>query len=250
MPNEDKEKNTGTEIVKPKIFLLHGLKFTPTPKRNNIELKFTHKITRADCNLLSFSKTKKQTILRKIFFKNNLLLPHFETDRELDHQIDVLNNLHLEEMETKSKSNLSQTEQKEPSKLSYNKTIVIKPTDMGGVVVILSRSHYQNIIMQHRSDENTHKKLGSCIDNKIQYNLLRFLSQHKMSFIEPEWKFLSGKHHEVSNFYRLPKIHKSMIIASTINTQNSEIIEIFEPNDLKLRPIIAVLGVRQEKNVY
>ena len=37
----------------------------------------------------------------------------------------------------------------------------------------------------------------------------------------------------------LPKIHKSMIIESVINTQNSEIIEIFEPNDLKLRLIVA-----------
>ena len=29
-----------------------------------------------------------------------------------------------------------------------------------------------------------------------------------------------------------------MIIESAIKTQNSEIIEIFEPNDLKLRPIV------------
>ena len=29
-----------------------------------------------------------------------------------------------------------------------------------------------------------------------------------------------------------------MVIESAINTQNSEIIEMFEPNDLKLRPII------------
>ena len=53
MWNEDNEKSTGIEIVKPKIFnlpsrtlarcqtdiLLRGLTFTPTPKRNNIELK-------------------------------------------------------------------------------------------------------------------------------------------------------------------------------------------------------------------
>ena len=51
--NKDEEKNARTQIVKPKIFnlssktlsryqtniLLRGLKFTPTPKRNNIELK-------------------------------------------------------------------------------------------------------------------------------------------------------------------------------------------------------------------
>ena len=92
--------------------------------------------------------------------------------------------------------------------------------------------------MQHLLDENTYKKLDSCIDSKIQSNVLRFLRKYKMCFTEPKWKFLNDKHHEVSNFYWLPKIHKSMIIESAINTQNSEIIEIFEPNDLKLRPIV------------
>ena len=59
-----------------------------------------------------------------------------------------------------------------------------------------------------------------------------------MCFTEPEWKFLNDQHHEVSNFYGLPYIHESETIESAINTQNNEIIEISEPNDLKLRPII------------
>ena len=59
-----------------------------------------------------------------------------------------------------------------------------------------------------------------------------------MCFTESESKFLNDKHHEVSNFYGLPKNHKSRIIESAINTQNSEIIEIFEPNDLNLRSIV------------
>ena len=40
----------------------------------NLNLKY--KFTRADCDLLSLSKTKKQT--KKIFFKNNLLFPQLE----------------------------------------------------------------------------------------------------------------------------------------------------------------------------
>ena len=53
-----------------------------------------------------------------------------------------------------------------------------------------------------------------------------------------EWKFLDDKHHEVSNFDGLPKIHKPKIIESAINSQSNEIIDIFKPNDLKLRPIV------------
>ena len=61
-----------------------------------------------------------------------------------------------------------------------------------------------------------------------------------MCFTNTEWKFLNDKHHEVSTFYGLPKIHKSKITESQINTKKSEAIEIFEPNDLKLRPIVGV----------
>ena len=104
--------------------------------------------------------------------------------------------------------------------------------------MILSEDRYQSMIMQHLSDENTYKKLDSCFDGKTQSDLLRFLRKYKMCFTEPEWKFLCDKHHEGSNFYGSPKIHKSMVIESAINTQNSEIIEIFEPNGLKLKTIV------------
>ena len=40
--------------------------------------------------------------------------------------------------------------------------------------------------MKHLFDENAYKELGSCIDEKIQSNLLIILRQHKMCFTEPE----------------------------------------------------------------
>ena len=73
---------------------------------------------------------------------------------------------------------------------------------------------------------------------KIQSKLSRFLRQHKLFFTESEWRFLNDKHHEVSNFYGLPKIHKSKTIESAMNSLNIELIEIFESSDLKLRPIV------------
>ena len=91
-------------------------------------------------------------------------------------------------------------EQKELSKLSNDETIVIKPADKGFVC----SDSFQSMIMQHLLDENTYRKLDSCIDSKIQSNLLRFLRKYKMYFTEPEWKFQNDKHHEVSNFYGLP----------------------------------------------
>ena len=60
-----------------------------------LNFNLTYKITRADCDLLSSSKAKKQMILRKVFSRNNLLLPHFKTDRDLHNQLDVLRNSNL-----------------------------------------------------------------------------------------------------------------------------------------------------------
>ena len=85
-------------------------------------------------------------------------------------------------METKSNSNLSIMEQKELSKLTNDEKIVIKPLGTGGAVVVLLKAHYQSMIMQHLSDENTYNKLDSCINGKIQSDLLRFLREYKMCF--------------------------------------------------------------------
>ena len=81
-------------------------------------------------------------------------------------------------MEKKFKKNLSNMEQKELSKLANDESIVITLADKGGAVVILSTGHYQSMIMQHLLNENTYKKLDSCIDSKIQSDLLRFIRKY------------------------------------------------------------------------
>ena len=93
MLSEDKRRNARTEIVKPRYFilssktlfryetniLLRDLKFKPTHMQKNLNLNLTYKITRAEWDLLSFTKTKKETILRKLYLNKNELLSHLET---------------------------------------------------------------------------------------------------------------------------------------------------------------------------
>ena len=109
--------------------------------------------------MLDFSQNKEANS-ENLFKKQSNFTPPRNRGIDLDHQIDVLNNLNLEKMETKSKSNLSNKEQKELSKLTSNETIVIKSADKGGGAVrIFSTGHYQSMIMQSLTDENTYKKL-------------------------------------------------------------------------------------------
>ena len=49
-------------------------------------------------------------------------------------------------------------EQNELLKLSNDETIVVKPAGREGTVGVLSTAHYQSIMVQHLSDENSCKK--------------------------------------------------------------------------------------------
>ena len=86
--------------------------------------------------LAEFFENKEANDSENLFQKQSTFTPPRNKDRDLDHQIDVLNNSNLEEMETKCKSNISNMEQKELSKLNNDETIVIKPADKRGVIVI------------------------------------------------------------------------------------------------------------------
>ena len=55
--------------------------------------------------------------------------------------------LNIEKTETKSKSNLFNTERKELSKLRIDDTIEAKPAGKGEVAVNLSTEYYQSTIM-------------------------------------------------------------------------------------------------------
>ena len=51
-------------------------------------------------------------------------------------------------------------------------------------------------------------------------------------------KYLNEVDYDTSNFYGLPKILKSRLIINAIKEQNSEVVSINEPQDLKVRPIV------------
>ena len=101
MSNKYTEKNNGTDIVKPKIFdlssktlsryqtniFLQGLKFTPTPQCNNIELKSNiQKYTRR-LRLAEFFQNKESNDSEEnLFQKPSTFTSPRNRDRDLDHQ--------------------------------------------------------------------------------------------------------------------------------------------------------------------
>ena len=62
---------------------------------------------------------------------------------------------------------------------------------------------------------------------------------HNKSLTKKEKEFLTNHISKTSNFYGLPKRHKSKQIKNAVETQKSEYIEIPNPSDLKFRPFVA-----------
>ena len=76
------------------------------------------------------------------------------------------------------------------------------------------------------------------INIKIHKKLKKLLSKCNKCFTEFEQKFLYEKFFKTSNFCGLPEIHKSKVIEAAIHSQNTEVVEVWEPSDLKLRSIV------------
>ena len=69
--------------------------------------------------------------------------------------------------------------------------------------------------------------------------LEKLVEKYKNNLTDKEIDYLTNFSYNTSNFYGLPKVHKSDIITQAIMEQNSEHTKILEPEDLTLRPIVA-----------
>ena len=89
------------------------------------------------------------------------------------------------------------------------------------------------------NDEEYYEKLeGDPNKNTVQkYNT--FLKKHQTSLTKKELDYLQHFEVKTSQFYGLPKIHKSKTISEKCKIANSSYVEVQNVNDLKLRPIVA-----------
>ena len=119
-----------------------------------------------------------------------------------------------------------------------NPDIVIKEADKGGAVTVLSKNHYRAMIYEHFNNQNTYQKLDKILELTFMKKYLKILNKHESIFTDKGLKYLNEADYDTRNFYGLPKIHKSQLITNTIKKQNSEVVSINEPQDVKVRPIV------------
>ena len=135
--------------------------------------------------------------------------------------------------------NISMAERNAIKTLANYDSIIIKKADKGGAVVIMDKETYKKIVETMLSDTEHEKELRTdpSKTDKIKYS--KFLKKYRDLLKEKEFDYLINFEMKLSNFYGLPKVHKSTKIKSACKQCNSNYVQVENVDDLALRPIVA-----------
>ena len=111
--------------------------------------------------------------------------------------------------------------------------------DKSGAVVIMNTKHHLKMISDHLNDQTAYKMVEANCDAKVMKRITKIIEKYKDNLIKKEKEYLTSFSYNASNFYGLPKVHKSKLIQNAIKEHQKEYVNIIEPSDLKLRPIVA-----------
>ena len=120
-----------------------------------------------------------------------------------------------------------------------NNKLVIKEADKVAAVVIMNSTYYERKAEEILGDDSSYEKINSNNDSKIMKTTTELTNKFTHELTDQEKKYLTKFEFKTSNFYVLLKIHSSQGITKAIQQQKTEVINILNPVDLKLGPIIA-----------
>ena len=89
------------------------------------------------------------------------------------------------------------------------------------------------------NDKNTYQELNGNINRKINKKIANLTEKYHEQLTQKEIDYLTKFKYKTSQLYGLPEVHKNNIIKREIENNPSEYIEVHQPGDLKMRPIVA-----------
>jgi hypothetical protein len=144
------------EISEQQIELLRlGLKFTPTPRKNQEELiKDTREFTRK-LRLGEFFLDADENDDGSIVKNKSRFIPPRGRNNHLDKYIDYLHAISSAPApQKKTKSNTSHNLQLALKELQENQNLIIKEADKGGAIVLMDKDYYENKILEMLSSRH------------------------------------------------------------------------------------------------
>ena len=218
------------------LLLTRGPKFCPSTRGNTSDFCGDTKIF------------TKKLIIRERFFdqswKDESLIrapskKYITTNnKELTDIISFVNKINPQSKE--HNDNLDKEEQvalKELVSLSRLE-IEIKKADKSNTLVIMDKEEYKNkLILEGHLNTPTYERSDAEANERVYKDLIKLCDKYELCLTPAERKVILKEDWSESNFYVLPKIHKSKEILKRIQAEPSDHIKMTMPNDLKGRPI-------------
>ena len=143
-------------------------------------------------------------------------------------------------IETIQVDNLSTHERMALAEIKAANDIIIKKADKGNTLIVMDSEFYRNkLVITDHLNTNTYAKVDINCDHRVSKLSKLLMMKHKQCLTTKEVEYITDFDYKSSNFYVLPKIHKSTSIIEKVSQNNSSYIHMDVPNDLKGRPIVA-----------
>ena len=103
----------------------------------------------------------------------------------------------------------------------------------------MDTTHYKTMVESQLYNHDYYEQLNDdpSKQDSLKYN--KFIEEFKDCFTQKEYEYLKKFEVKQRNFYGLPKVHKSKQINDECSKQHSEIVNMQNVTDLKIRPIVA-----------
>ena len=216
-----------------------GLSFTPTPKSNIPEL---------EADIFDFIRKLRLTYhFRNSIYHDESIVKPSSTFTPKPNENQELEKICKTLMETeikmkKTTDNISSLRNGLNSliKRTTENEIVIKPADKGSIITVMSPEFYLNMCESHLRNEEYYE----CIQDNdpsplLKNRIIAYAKKYKNLLTENEYKTLTQKTYKISNFYMLPKLHKSKELNNIFMTKNSEYINVDKILTIEGTPIVA-----------
>ena len=107
-------------------------------------------------------------------------------------------------------------------KIHTNKA-TIKLADKGSISAVMTEKNYWNMCCRHLSDTTSYNNLDNNDPSTfVQGKVNKFAKKYKLILTNNKYEFLTTRCRKISNFYMLPKLHKSKEIKEIVEIKRTE----------------------------
>ncbi len=156
--------------------------------------------------------------------------PRAGKNTTLDNYINFIKTFPKEGPNQHKRYNTSKGEGQALQQLRCKVDIVIKEADKGGAMVVMGKDFYKDNMDKMLYDTSTYTECDKRAEDTTMRKVKVHMTKYKNDVYDDEINYVTNFESKTSQFYGLPKVHKSKTIIHEIVKQNSKCVHICQTN--------------------